>query len=355
MKQGKTVLLTLLVLCMLLSVAACNNKPATTTAPVADPAVNTDAETPSTDVPATNAPQQEAIDWPKEPLDMTILFGAGGAADLIGRQLADLASRELGQPIVSNNRVGGGGAIGYQYLLTQKADGYNICWNSTSLNVVTHTGNFPNSYEDYKGVAYITEESSALAVKADAEWDTLESFIEYCKAHPGEVKVGNSGIGSFNHLIAIACEDAFGVEFLHIPLDGATTTSSLLGGQIDAMFNMAFEMVNQVEAGTMKVLGIIGDERIDVLADAPTMKEKGYDVTLLMWRGIMVKKDTPAEIVSKLEEVFLNAANSDEFKTFAAKYGVVLNPKGGDEFDEIMARDDVIVADLMKSIGGDEG
>jgi len=150
--------------------------------------------------------EQKAIDYPTKAIDMTILFGAGGAADVVGRKLADLASKNLGVSIVCNNRVGGGGAVGYQYVLSQKADGYNIVWNSSSISTCYYTGNLQpgQGYDAFRGVAMITEEYSALAVRADAPWKNLKEFVEYAKAHPGEVTVANSGVGSFNHLTAAA-------------------------------------------------------------------------------------------------------------------------------------------------------
>ena len=292
-------------------------------------------------------------EYPTKAIDMTVLFGAGGAADVIGRKLADGASMELGQPIVANVRVGGGGAVGYQYVLAQDPDGYGIVWNSTSISVTYHQGNMPQGqdYSAFRGVAKITEEASALAVKADAPWKDLKEFVEYAKANPGEVTVANSGVGSFNHLTAAAIEDALGVEFKHIPLDSKESVTAVLGGRADAMVNMAFDAIPQVSAGEMRALAIVGTERLDAMPDVPTMTEEGYDVDLLMWRGIAVPKDTPDEVVLKLEDAFLKSANSDEFKDFAEKYSVTVAPTTGAEFDAYMEEQDKLIADIMDKIG----
>ena len=299
-------------------------------------------------------PQKESeVTFPEKPIDLTILFGAGGAADVIGRKLADGAAAELGQPIVANVRTGGGGAVGYQYVLGQKPDGYSIVWNSTSISVTYHQGNMPKDqdYSAFRGVAKISEEASALAVRADAPWKNLAEFVEYAKANPGKVTVANSGVGSFNHLTAAAIEDALGVPFKHIPLDSKESVTALLGGRVDAMVNMAFDAIPQVEAGEMRALAIVGTERIEAMPDTPTMKEEGYDVDLLMWRGIAVPKDTPDEVVLKLQDAFLKSANSDEFKEFAKKYSLTVAPATGAEFDAYMAEQDKMIADLMDKIG----
>jgi len=305
--------------------------------------------------PAEKPPADQPVEttFPEKSIDLTILFGAGGAADVIGRKLADGAAEKLGKPIVANVRTGGGGAVGYQYVLGQDPDGYNIVWNSTSICVTYHQGNMPadQDFSAFRGVAKISEEASAIAVKADAPWKNLEEFVAYAKANPGKVTVANSGVGSFNHLTAAAIEDALGVQFKHIPLDSKESVTALLGGRVDAMVNMAFDAIPQVEAGEMRALAIVGTQRIDAMPDVPTMKEQGYDVDLLMWRGIAVPKDTPDEVVLKLQDAFLESANSDEFKEFAKKYSLTVAPTTGAEFDAYMAEQDKMIADLMEKIG----
>lgn len=304
-------------------------------------------------VGCSTAPAQPEIKYPEKAIDMTILFGAGAAGDVIGRKLADIASKELGQPIVANNRTGAGGAVGYQYVLGTPADGYNIVWNSTSINVVYHQGNMPvdQPFDAFVGVAQSTKEAAAMAVAKDARWNTAEEFFAYAKENPGVVTVGNSGVGSFNHLIAAAIENAAGVQFKHIPMDAQQSTAALLGGQVDAIVNMSFDIIQQVQAGTMKPLVVVSDTRNAKLPDVPTMIELGYDVNLLMYRGIAVPKDTDPQIVKILEAAFVKAAESAEFKEFVEKYGVEVDVKNGADFDALMAKTDAEVAAIMDKIG----
>lgn len=327
MKSNKVLALVLVVLLVMAVLAGCSSKP------------------------ADKAPEQTK--FPEKAMDMTILFQAGGAADVIGRQLADGAAKELGQTIVANVRTGGGGAVGYQYVLGTKPDGYNMVWNSTSICVTYHQGNMPKGqdYSAFRGVAKISEEASVLAVKADAPWKTLEDFVKYAKEKPGEATITNAGVGSFNHLTAAAIEDALGIKVNHIPMDSKTSVTAVLGGKADAMVNMAFDAIPQVQAGEMRVLAVIGDKRLEQMPDAPTMKELGYDVDLMMWRGITVPKDTPDEVVLKLQDAFLKSANSQEFKDFCKKYSVEVKTLTGAEFDKYMAEQDEMVAGIMEKIG----
>jgi len=300
---------------------------------------------------AVNTPVK--LKYPEKSIDMTILFGAGSASDVVARKLAELASKELGQPIVCNNRLGGGGAVGYQYVLGQKADGYNIVWNSTSISVAYHQGNMPKEqgWDAFTGIAKSTQESSVLAVKADSKWKTFDDFIAYAKAHPGEVTVANSGVGSFNQLMAGAIEAAAGVKFKHIPMDAKTSVTALLGGKVDAVVNMAFDMIQQEQSGQTKSLIVVAPQRLDMLKDVPTMKEKGYNLELTMYRGIAVAKGTPDDVIKTLEAAFTKAGNSDEFKAFCAKYGVQVDAKGSADFNKEMGDNDKLVSDIMEKIG----
>lgn len=289
--------------------------------------------------------------FPQKRLNMTILFGAGAAADIVGRKLADLAGKELGQTIVCTNRTGGGGAVGYQYVLGTEPDGYNLCWNSTSINVVCHQGNMDKDYSAFAGVANITKEMSVLAVRADAPWKTFEEFVAYAKQRPGEVTVANSGVGSFNHLIAAAIEEQTGARFKHIPLNANESTTALLGKRVDAIVNMAFDVIQQRDAGTMRPLVVVGDKRLDKLPDTPTMQELGYNLTLTMWRGITVPAGTPPETIAILEKAFIAAAEKPEFVKFAEQYGIICDAKNAADFDALMKESDVVVADIMKKLG----
>ncbi len=299
------------------------------------------------------AQKPDTVKFPAKAIDMTVLFGAGGAADVVGRKLADLASKELGQPIVANNRVGGGGAVGYQYVLNTSADGHNIIWNSTSISTAYYQGNMPKeqTYAAFRGIAKITDEASALAVKADSQWQTLEDFIAYAKANPGKVTVANSGVGSFNHLTAALIEQAAGVQFKHVPMDAKTSTTALLGGKVDAMVNMVFDTIQQEQAGTVRSLGVVADTRQTLLPNTPTFKEKGINANLTMYRGIAVAKNTPDDVVKILETAFVSAGNNQEFKDFAKQYGVTVSILGASEFDAYMKEQDTEVAKAMDLIG----
>lgn len=295
--------------------------------------------------------KEEKIDFPTKPLELTILFGPGSAADLINRKAAELASKELGQPIACVNRTGAGGAVGYTHVKNQLPDGYSLVSISNGVSTAYYLGNMDFNYTAFSGVAQITTEPVTLAVKADAPWKDVKEFIEHAKKNPGQVRIGNSGLGTFTHLTAVALENKTGAKFNHVPFGQGLAVTSLLGGKIEASVQLAAEIMPQVEAGQVRILAVTGDKRLASLPNVPTFKEQGIDLTLSLWRGIAVPKGTPEPVIKILEGAFKKAVQSEEFKEFTKKMGANAEFRSAKEFDEFIAKDDKEIGDLMGQIG----
>ena len=289
--------------------------------------------------------------FPDKPLELTVLFGAGSAADLLARKLAESAGRELGQPVAVVNRTGAGGALGYTYVKGQPADGYALVWNSNSISTAYHAGNMKLDYTAFAGVAALTGEPVSLAVKTDAPWKDIRELLVHAKAHPGQVRVGNSGRGSFTHLFAVALENRAGVKLTHVPFGRELAVTTVLGDKIEASVQLPAEIMAQVTGRQVRVLAISGDKRLASLPDVPTLKESGVDLAMTLWRGVAVPKGTPEPIIARLERAFTQAAQSAEFREFAARMGAVVDIRGAKDFDAFLAKDDREIAALMEQIG----
>jgi tripartite-type tricarboxylate transporter receptor subunit TctC len=289
--------------------------------------------------------------FPTKPLELTVLFGAGSAADLLARKLAELAARDLGQPVAVVNRTGAGGAVGYTYVKSQSADGHALVWNSNSVSTAYHAGNMKLDYTAFAGVAALTGEPVSLAVRADAPWKDVRELLAHAKAKPGEVRVGNSGRGSFTHLVAVALENRAGVKLTHVPFGRELAITTVLGDKIEASVQLPAEIMAQVTGRQVRVLAVSGEKRLASLPDVPTLKESGIDLTMTLWRGVAVPRGTPEPAVARLERAFVQAAHSPEFRDFATRMGAVVEVRGAKDFDAFMARDDREIAALMEQIG----
>jgi len=292
-----------------------------------------------------------AVAFPTKPVELTVLFGAGSAADLLARKLAELAGKDLGQPVAVVNRTGAGGAVGYTYVKSQSPDGYALVWNSNSISTAYHAGNMKLDYTAFAGVAALTGEPVSLAVKADAPWKDMRELLAHAKAKPGEVRVGNSGRGSFTHLMAVALENRAGVKLTHVPFGRELAVTTVLGDKIEASVQLPAEIMAQVTGRQVRVLAVSGDRRLASLPDVPTFKESGVDLTMTLWRGIAVPRGTPEPVVARLERAFVQAAQSAEFREFATRMGAIVEVRGAKDFDAFVARDDREIAALMEQIG----
>ena len=289
--------------------------------------------------------------FPTKPLELTVLFGAGSAADLLARKLAEVAGKDLGQPVAVVNRTGAGGAVGYTSVKSQAADGYTLVWNSNSISTAYHAGNMKLDYTAFAGVAQLTSEPVSLAVKADAPWKDVREFLAHAKAHPGQVRIGNSGRGSFTHLMAVALENRSGARFTHVPFGRELAVTTVLGEKIEASVQLPAEIMTQVTGRQVRVLAITGERRLPSLPDVPTLKESGIDLTISLWRGIAVPAGTPEAVIARLERAFLGAARSTEFREFATRLGATVETREARDFDRFMAQDDRELGALMEQIG----
>ncbi len=292
-----------------------------------------------------------AADFPDKPLELTVLFGAGSAADLLARKLAESAGKDLSQPVAVVNRTGAGGAIGYTYVKEPEPDGYALVWNSNSISTAYHAGNMKLDYTAFSGVAALTSEPVSLAVKADAPWKDIREFLAHARANPGQVRIGNSGRGSFTHLMAVALENRAGLKLVHVPFGRELAVTTVLGDKIEASVQLPAEIMTQVTGRQARVLAITGDKRLASLPDVPTFKERGVDLTMALWRGVAVPKGTPEAVIARLERAFTQAAQSAEFREFATRMGAVVEIRNARDFDAFMAKDDRDIASLMEQIG----
>ena len=267
--------------------------------------------------------------YPSQPVELVIPFGPGGAADVSARKLADMARDELGQEIQGQNVTGGGGAVAYNQVSNARPDGHTIIWSSGAVNTLAASGNIDFTYEAFRHAAIVSTETVTLTVAKDAPWQDLNEFVQAAKEQ--RMRVGNSGLGSFTHISSFALADAAGVEFEHVPFGDQLAVSQVLGGQIEASVQHPGEILEQWEAGQIRILTVTSSEPLQAFEDVPTAREQGYDVVMTQWRGLSLPQDSPDEAVQTLEETFTEVAQSDEWQQFADSIGSQAQVMGTDE------------------------
>ncbi|MEX3007537.1 Bug family tripartite tricarboxylate transporter substrate binding protein [Hoeflea sp. TYP-13] len=290
-------------------------------------------------------------EYPEKPVEMTVLFG--GTANTIAQLLSELMSDALGQPVVPVSRTGGGGAVGYSYVVATAPDGYNIVWNSNSISTTHHTGRVPFDHTAFKPIARVSTEIPALAVNSSTGWKNLGDLVEATKASGGKLKVGISGKGSFTHLTSAALFDAMGIgdKVAYISYGKGKAPVELLAGRIDAAIQWPGQFASFVEAGDLNVLAVTGAERVAILPDVPTAREQGVDVNISMWRGLAAPAGTPDDVVAKLQAAAEAAVASDQFKDAASNIGFSPAYLTSAGFGEVIETDDAFYGALLQQLG----
>ena len=297
------------------------------------------------------AKEASADNYPSKAVQVIVPFTAGGGTDLVTRAIVDAAKDSFPKGISVENKTGGGGAIGMVAGANAAADGTVLTTVCVELTTLPHTGTGATlQHDSFKPVLMMNSAYSVLSVKADAPYENLADFIEAAKTQ--DLQIGNSGVGAIWHLAAAALGQKAGVEFVHVPFNGAAdAVTSLLGGHIDAITVSYPEVSAQVEAGEMKVLAVLAPERLAGIPEVPTAKEEGFDVAVGTWRGIGVPKDTPDEIVNKIYEIFSTAAETEGFKTFMANNNLDIDIMNPEEFKARIASDNEMFKVLISDLG----
>ncbi|MBC5763258.1 tripartite tricarboxylate transporter substrate binding protein [Ramlibacter albus] len=306
-------------------------------------------------VAATSAIAQGA--YPSKPINMIVPFPPGGLADIVGRPVAEAMARDLGQPVVIENKPGAGGGIGMGLAAKAPPDGYTVLLSLSSFSVIPEADAIVGRAPMYainalKPIARFTADPTVLAVRADAPWKTVKEFVEYAKANPGKINYGSSGnYGTMHVPMEILAQQA-GIKLTHVPYTGAgPAVVALLGGQIDAISSGPATVLQQVKAGKLRVLAHWGNAKLQTLPDVPSLHEAGYNAEYAQWSGLFVPAATPEPIVQRLRAAARAAANDPKVKEVILNAGSPVLYQDTPDFEKYVQADVRRMAEVVKKIG----
>jgi tripartite-type tricarboxylate transporter receptor subunit TctC len=242
--------------------------------------------------------------WPAKPIRVIVSFPPGGAADQIGRAVAQPLQEALGQPVVVENRAGSGGNIGGDFVAKAPPDGYTLLMSSggtVSVNPFLYAKMPFDPAKDLVPVAAAARVLVFLVVRPGLPVSNIREFLAYLKANPGKLSYGSPGNGSSPHLAGEMFKSQAGVFAVHVPYRGAAPVlQDLLGGQIDYTFDPGIA-IPHVRSGKLRMLAVGSPKRSPLFPDVPTLAEaglKGFDADSMF--GFYAPADTPADIVERL-------------------------------------------------------
>jgi tripartite-type tricarboxylate transporter receptor subunit TctC len=297
------------------------------------------------------AAQAQGVFPDKRPIEFVVLFPAGTSADVTARVLAEGMSRQLGTQIVVVNRPGGGGAVGYRYAAAQAPDGHHLVWNSNSISTTYHTGMLPFDYKSFVPIARVQNETVLLFVRGDARWKSLAELVQYAKASPGKLNIGNSGTGSHTHFSSVWLFRGAGAKVVDIPFSAAQVVPSLLGGHVDAVVQLPGALAGHVKTGAVRALVALSAARDPAFPDVPTGREQGVNVVADLWRGVAAPKGIQPRIVARLEEAIRATVASPEFVRGTEKLLVMPAFMSAAEFGKLIAVEDAEIAKAVAALG----
>ena len=300
---------------------------------------------------AQNAP------FPQKAITMVVPFPPGGLADIVGRPVAEAMSRELGQPVVVDNKPGAGGGIGMGQVAKAKPDGYTVVMALSSYSVIPEAdvliGRTPLfAYNDLRPIARYTADPTVLAVRADSPWKTVKDFVEDAKKRPKAINYGSSGnYGTMHIPMEILAQNA-GIQLTHVPFTGAgPAVLALLGGQIEAVSTGPATVLQQVKAGKIRVLAHWGNGKLEALPDVPALKDTGYNAEYAQWSGLFIPAGTPEPIAQRLRTAAKFAANDPKVKEVINNAGSPILYMDSPEFEKYVQSDVKRMTEVVKKIG----
>lgn len=281
--------------------------------------------------------------FPSKPIRILVPFAAGGPTDLMARAVGKSLSTSMGQPVIIENKPGGGGVIAMSEVARLPADGHTLVF--PSILAVTNPAlmaNYPfDTLRDFSPLTVVGYIPHALVVRPDFAAKDLPALVAMAKANPGSINYGSSGNGTSAHLGAALFAQRADIKVTHIPYRGAApAVQDLLGGQIQFMFLDMSSALAQIKTGKLRALAVAPARRFAGLPDVPTVAEQGYPgFDVHGWYGLFARSGTPAPVMQALYAEVKKALDSAEIRDLFENYGIEAGGMTPGDYTELVRKD----------------
>jgi tripartite-type tricarboxylate transporter receptor subunit TctC len=294
-----------------------------------------------------------AQSYPARPVRIVVGIAAGSSPDIVARLIGQSLSERLGQSFIIENRPGGGGNIATEAVLRAPADGHTflLVSGTNAINATLYKSSF-DFVHDVAPVGGISGAPNVMVVHPSTEAQTVAEFIAYAKTNPGKINMASAGNGSQPHAAGELFKMMAGVDMVHVPYrGGGPALTDLIGGQVQVMFPTTASSIEYIRSGKLRALGVTTSTRLEVLPDVPTISDTvpGYEAS--SWFGVAAPRNTPAEIIGKLNRE-INAALADpKMKARLADLGNTVLPGSPADFGKLIAEETEKWAKVVKFSG----
>tara|TARA_B100000029_G_scaffold516125_1_gene627063 strand:- start:5664 stop:6650 length:987 start_codon:yes stop_codon:yes gene_type:complete len=294
--------------------------------------------------------------FPSEPITLVVNWPAGGGMDRAGRLVAEYARKRLDVPIAVINVSGAGGATGVRHVADADPDGYTVGILGASLVASQYINPNANSIDEIDVISFIGPDPAALQVRSDSGINTLEEYVETAKTNPASIKNGNDAPGGVSHIAATLLQRITSIDLTLVPYRGyAPTVAAIISGEVQSTTLPVHQLIDQHEAGEVKILGVMSEERHFMAPDVPTFKEQGIDLITGDWRAIYLPNGVPPDRHSFLEKIFYETMNDPEFREAAERLSFFITPMMADDTKQFIEDFDtalypiLLESDLVKA------
>lgn len=312
------------------------------------------AEAPKGEPAKTEAPKpaekKDDVQYPIKPITIVVPFAAGGGTDAVGRVVAETLKGILKQEVIVENKVGGGGSIGMMEALNAKPDGYTITVVTREVTSLPLLGQAPFKTLDFRFIGNVNVDPAVLVVPSKSKYKDILELVADIKASPDKLNFAASVTPNY---YGLQFAKAAGLKFVTVPFNGAAPAiTELLGGRAEFGIYGPAEVKAQVEAGTLRPLAVMDDNRFAAFKDVPTFKEKGLDIVSGTYRGLAVNPKTPDAVCKKLEDALAQVAKEPKFVEFMNKSFLGIGYKNAADFKALIEKDikvlEPIIAEATK-------
>jgi tripartite-type tricarboxylate transporter receptor subunit TctC len=271
-----------------------------------------------------------ADSFPSHPITIVVPFSAGGPSDAMARILAERMKTALGEAILVENVTGAGGSIGVGRAVRSPPDGYTVSFG----HLGTHVANgaiYKLGYDlvaDLEPVALLPSNPMIIVSKNAVPAKSLKELLAWLRARPAPATAGTAGAGSGSHIAGLYFESVTGIKLQYVPYRGtAPAMNDLVAGQIDLIVDQTSNSIGQVRAGTIRAYAVTDSKRVESAPDVPTTDEAGLPgFHMTLWSGLWVPKDTPKDIVAKLNAAAVDALNDPAVRKQLENLGLQMPP-----------------------------
>ena len=299
--------------------------------------------------------QAQNSNYPDRQIKIISPFAVGGIADSFARLIGQSLSDSWGQPVVIENKTGGGGNIGADFVAKSPPDGYTLVMGNIGSHAVNPylIKNMPyDPLKDFEPIAFVLDAEGLLVVNPSLPVKNVRELITYVKANPGKISYGSGGVGTTSHLAGELFKTLAKVDMVHIPYKGnALAITDLIGGQTQIMFATMPTVLPYVKSGKLKALAVIGASRASSLPDVPTVAETlpGFDVS--NWIGLFAPAGTPKPIVNKLNGEISKIMQQPNVQTRLESEGAKFKAMSPDAFALFQKNESLKWAKTIKDSG----